>query len=157
MIYSIGSLYTSLVPSLILRGIGDAILRSTASQKILILNGSLDRETGPKSDPYTAFDFVQAIGRACLESQGIFGRRPELQELSSFVTHLIHLEGDGVPKVDKHQFRQAGIETVRLYGRREQGSAGGRYDEKALEQAIAALVGQKTIRFDKSRRNTFET
>lgn len=50
IIYSIGSLYTSIIPSLILAGIGDAIRHAPAAtgRKILILNGSLDREVGPR-------------------------------------------------------------------------------------------------------------
>lgn len=154
IIYSIGSLYTSLVPSIVLRGIGDAIRRSVAGQKILILNGCIDRETGPRHDPYTAIDFVKAIARAGLESRGMYGRPPNAEELRSYVTHLVHLEGDGVPKVDKTAFHEAGIETVRLYGRREVGDTGARYDVKALTQALTALVGQKAVRLDKSRRNT---
>lgn len=157
IIYSIGSLYTSLVPSIVLRGIGDAIRRSKAGQKILVLNGCIDRETGPRHNPYTAIDFVKAIARAGLESRGVYGRAPYLDELRSYVTHLVHLEGDGVPTVDRTVFHQAGIETVRLYGRREAGTTGARYDEKALAQALTALVGQKAARLDRSRRNTLET
>jgi len=83
VIYSIGSLYTSIMPSLVLRGVGQAISSSSSSsssccssssdsepssdikKKILILNSKLDRETGPKRDPMTATDFVKAIARAC--------------------------------------------------------------------------------------------
>merc|ERR1712187_837620 len=43
IIYSMGSLYTSLLPSLILPGMGDAI-RSTKT-KILLMNACNDRET----------------------------------------------------------------------------------------------------------------
>lgn len=156
IVYSIGSLYTSIVPSLVLRGIGEAVGNSQARQKILILNGSLDRETGPKTRPYSALDFVRAIARAGLESRGVCGGPPEHHELCSYVTHLIHLEGDGVPFVDRTEFGQAGIETIRVYGRREMGLAGARYDEKALTQAIIALVGRKIGKVDRSRRNTLE-
>ena len=50
IIYSIGSLYTSIIPAIILRGVGKSIMTSPARHKILILNGSLDRETGPPSE-----------------------------------------------------------------------------------------------------------
>ncbi|KAL9616557.1 MAG: hypothetical protein Q9204_008565, partial [Flavoplaca sp. TL-2023a] len=56
VIYSIGSLYTSLAPSLILQGVGTAIANGPRF-KILILNGSLDRETGG----FEALDFVKAV------------------------------------------------------------------------------------------------
>ncbi|RYP03398.1 hypothetical protein DL765_010513 [Monosporascus sp. GIB2] len=78
VVYSIGSLYTSLMPSLILRGVGDAIAGVNGSgsggpkHKVLILNSSIDRETGPSGDPYTAADFVRAIVRGA-GSQGVQG------------------------------------------------------------------------------------
>lgn len=156
IIYSIGSLYTSIVPSLVLRGIGEAVWKSGASQKLLILNGSLDRETGPRSHPFEAIDFVHAIARAGLESRGVFGRAARTDELYAYVTHMIHLDGEGAPKVDKALFASAGIETVRVYGRRDAPGRSLRYDAKALTQAITALVGQKSSRRDVSRRNTLE-
>ncbi|KAI8981520.1 hypothetical protein BDB01DRAFT_906543 [Pilobolus umbonatus] len=72
LIYSIGSLYTSLVPCLILRGVGNAIAQSQSlKHKILMLNGTNDRET---SD-YTALDFITSIASALKESQRIDARR----------------------------------------------------------------------------------
>jgi hypothetical protein len=58
IIYSIGSLYTSIVPSLVLKGIGQAIDNPSIRYKILILNSTIDRETGPSSNPYSALDFI---------------------------------------------------------------------------------------------------
>ncbi|KAK5078641.1 hypothetical protein LTR64_002944 [Lithohypha guttulata] len=73
IIYSIGSLYTSIVPNLVLRGVGQAMHKSQASLKILILNGCLDREVGPDSPgrPFTAADFIDAIARAGEQSRGV--------------------------------------------------------------------------------------
>merc|ERR1711939_803872 len=71
IVYSIGSLYTSIIPSLILGGVGEAVASPAIRSKILILNGTIDRETGPSSDPYTALDFVGAIANACCESRGL--------------------------------------------------------------------------------------
>ncbi|KAI5294592.1 hypothetical protein KEM52_003657, partial [Ascosphaera acerosa] len=70
IIYSIGSLYTSLVPSIILRGVGKAIAASPVRVKIMILNGSIDRETGPAGTPFTALDFIDAIVQAGEQSRG---------------------------------------------------------------------------------------
>ncbi|KAI9498868.1 hypothetical protein BDB00DRAFT_797022 [Zychaea mexicana] len=68
LIYSIGSLYTSIVPCLILRGIGQAVANSPSlKHKILILNGSNDRET----EGYSALDFVQTITEALNQSQWV--------------------------------------------------------------------------------------
>lgn len=72
LVYSIGSLYTSLVPCLVLRGVGNAVVQSQSlKHKILLLNGTNDRET---SD-YTALDFINAIASALNESQRIDARR----------------------------------------------------------------------------------
>ncbi|KAI9881686.1 MAG: hypothetical protein M1823_006603, partial [Watsoniomyces obsoletus] len=70
IIYSIGSLYTSIVPSIVPSGMGEALRATPARHKILILNGSLDREVGPSTAPFTAFDFVEAIARAGEQSRG---------------------------------------------------------------------------------------
>jgi hypothetical protein len=72
LVYSIGSLYTSLIPCLVLRGVGNAVTQSQSlKHKIFLLNGTNDRET---SD-YTAIDFINAITSALNESQRIDARR----------------------------------------------------------------------------------
>lgn len=85
IIYSIGSLYTSLAPSLVPRGIGEALRKNTTTSdntsirtKILILNGSLDREVGPQPPAlgsggsiFSALEFIEAIIRAGEQSRGI--------------------------------------------------------------------------------------
>ena len=126
LIYSIGSLYTSIVPSLILQGVGAAIARPGGPRfKILILNGSLDRETGG----FSASDFIAAVARAGEESRGVGDVGREVW--ARYVTHLIHLEGEGVPAVEKEELARCGVECVRLYGRKaEDGSA--RYDGRAV-------------------------
>lgn len=212
IIYSIGSLYTSIIPSLILRGVGKAIAMSPARQKILILNGSLDRETGPSTNPFTAVDFVEAIVKAGEESRGRRGltlsiRRhrsvdalvgglsgstppPHVSEPSipsiveptsalpatnekalpytSYITHILHLDGPGTPYVDRERLSAMGIETLRLYGRKimspdGQTVLGMRYDSTALVQALEVVLGKKgdamlrgKVNGGVSRRNTLE-
>ncbi|KAI8332000.1 hypothetical protein BD560DRAFT_451410 [Blakeslea trispora] len=71
LVYSIGSLYTSILPCLILRKVGHAIACSQSLKyKILVLNGTSDRET----DGYTALDFIGTITNALNESQLIDAR-----------------------------------------------------------------------------------
>lgn len=67
-------------------------------------------------------------------------------EYKTYVTHLIHL--DGGPKVDKMELGLLGIETIRLYGRKQ-------YDEKALVQALLATTGKRDMKMG-SRRNTLD-
>jgi 2-phospho-L-lactate transferase/gluconeogenesis factor (CofD/UPF0052 family) len=150
VVYSIGSLYTSLIPSLILKGIGDALLNSPSIKcKVLILNGTLDRETGPRSTPFTAVDFVEAIAQACWESLARPGQVPRT-EFRRFVTHVLYLEGPDTPAVDKIELSAVGILCSKISS---QSDASGKrlYDQVALREALAALVGGGAPR---SRRNT---
>lgn len=58
LVYSCGSLWTSIVPCVALRGVASAIAHSpTLRRKILLLNSAWDRET----DGMTAHDFVHAL------------------------------------------------------------------------------------------------
>lgn len=141
VIYSIGSLYTSIIPCLILRGVGEALASSEIPYKILMLNGSPDRETGPV--PFTATDYIAAIARACAESRGIRSPPPAPEEYKTYVTHLIHLEGDGTPEVDAKYLGGLGIECVCASGRSaDDGGKGMRYDSKALTRTIEAILGK---------------
>ncbi|KAK0664337.1 Uncharacterized protein DIS24_g611 [Lasiodiplodia hormozganensis] len=164
VVYSIGSLYTSIIPSLILRGVGTAIAANPAVRhKILILNSTVDRETGPSSQPFSALDFVAAIAKAGAESRARGGADAITPlDYRKYVTHVIHLEGAGTPAVNRAELATLGIETVRLYGRRSGGSGGQgegflRYDENALTQALEVVIGGgKDLRGDRSRRNTLD-
>lgn len=152
VIYSIGSLFTSIIPSLVLKGVGDALASPFIRSKILILNGSIDREIGPSDNPFTATDFVCTIAEACAESRGM--EKPGKESWGQYVTHLVYLDGVGGPKVDKVELASLGVEAMRLYG--PGGEHGrGRYDLRALEQALEAIIGVKDIRSDRTRRNTF--
>ncbi|KAM5351158.1 hypothetical protein ACJ41O_003881 [Fusarium nematophilum] len=152
IVYSIGSLFTSLIPSLVLRGVGDAVASPHVRNKILILNGTTDRETGPSDAPFTGLDFVGAVANACADSRGL--PKPEEEEYCLYVTHVIYIEGPDAPKVDKQRFGQLGIDATRLYGPKDEAGRGGRYDAKALTQALESIIGRKDARSDRSRRNT---
>lgn len=152
VVYSIGSLFTSIIPSLVLRDVGEAISSPLIRTKILILNGTTDRETGPSNNPFTAMDFVAAIANACAESRGLPQADPD--EYVRYVTHVVYLDGPTSPKIDKAAFVRIGIETMRLYGPKDENGKGGRYDAKALSQALEAIIGRKDIKSDKTRRNT---
>ncbi|GAB0135310.1 hypothetical protein EsDP_00003653 [Epichloe bromicola] len=152
IIYSIGSLFTSLIPSLVLKGVGEAIAGPMIRNKILLLNGTTDRETGPPENPLSALDFVAAIADACTSSRG--WRAPDEDEYSLYVTHVIHLEALTSPRVDKTKFTELGIDTVRLYGPKDEHGRVGRYDAAALGQTLETIVGRKDGRADRSRRNT---
>ena len=148
VIYSIGSLFTSIIPSIILRGIGNAIASPHIRNKILLLNSSIDRETGPSSTPFTAIEFIAAIANACAESRGL--PKPDKTEFSTYVTHIVYMEAKEAPKVDREVLAKAGIEAIRLYG------LSGRYDDRALEQALKMVLGKGEQGNGLSRRNTLQ-
>ncbi|KAK3326391.1 hypothetical protein B0H66DRAFT_530398 [Apodospora peruviana] len=141
VIYSIGSLYTSIIPSLILKGVGQAIAAPQVRHKILILNSKLDRETGGKRDPMTGRDFVRAIARAAGTESWKKERRSELsdEELKEYVSHLVYLEGEGTPVVDMEELQgRLGIVCVKVAGKVDGGMA--RYDEDGLGKALEEIL-----------------
>jgi 2-phospho-L-lactate transferase/gluconeogenesis factor (CofD/UPF0052 family) len=154
VIYSIGSLYTSIIPCLILKEVGEALADPGIRLKILILNGSIDRETGPASSLFTAKDFIAAIAKACASSGNLVEQsRPNFWR--NYVTHVIHLEGAGAPRVEKEELKELGIEAIRIYGR--SGSSGGMvYDGLALTKTLEAVLGRRELRSELSRRNTLQ-
>lgn len=154
VIYCIGSLYTSIVPSLVLKGVGEAISNPSIRYKILILNSTIDRETGPSSNPYSALDFVASITKAGEDSKGMFGPL-DRSKYKNYVTHVIHLQGPGTPAVDKVELKNVGIEAIRVYGRKNEGENFVRYDERGLIQALEVTMGKRDPRMP-SRRNTLE-
>ncbi|KAK1828374.1 hypothetical protein QBC39DRAFT_427904 [Podospora conica] len=146
VVYSIGSLFTSILPSLILRGVGTAIARPGVRHKVLVLNSKLDRETGPRSDPMTATDFVLAVARAAgtdgaAAAQG-GGDAARRVEVGRFVTHLLYLEGEGTPAVDAEELSGLGVKCVRVAGRwvGEGKAAMLRYDARSLEEALTVII-----------------
>jgi hypothetical protein len=125
---------------------------------VLILNGSLDRETAPLGRDYTARDFLCAIGNACASSNTVTSAADSKcvdTDLRKYVTHIIHLEGEGAPKVDREELRALGIETVRVYGRRNTKGEGMLYDANALTGALTAIMA-KEGREAPMRRNTLQ-
>ncbi|KAI9827764.1 MAG: hypothetical protein M1832_004253 [Thelocarpon impressellum] len=150
VVYSIGSLYTSLAPCLVLRGVGAALASPRIRHKILLLNGSLDRETGQGTrDPFSALDFVAAIAHAAHSSRGLSAPLATKADYSLYVSHVVYLDAHAAPAVDPTALKGLGIEPVRVYGRPER--SGGRYDPTALRQALDAILG---LRGEKGRRGT---
>ncbi|KAF8887726.1 hypothetical protein BD779DRAFT_1440644 [Infundibulicybe gibba] len=110
LVYSCGSLWTSIIPCLALRGVSGAIARSSSLRaKILLLNSKNDRET----DGYTAVDYILAIVRT-LNAQ--YHKQPyglgnvnTTYPVSAFITDLVYLRGTSVVINEKQL-------TVRLSG-----------------------------------------
>ncbi|CCC10824.1 unnamed protein product [Sordaria macrospora k-hell] len=189
VVYSIGSLWTSIVPSLVLRGVGEAIAGDVDAdiegedqegdgevngkvKKVLVLNATIDRETGPKSKPMTATDFVRAVAKAGEQSRrsdphyhyraeenestdadgGDSEEEREGRLLRKYVTHLVYLDGQEVggrlartgtaPKVDVKELERLGIRCVRVEGRMQEDGKGVRYDEGGLGDALEGIIDE---------------
>jgi len=104
VVYGMGSLYTSICPSLILRGVGEVVSRRVGISKFLVLNGALDRET----EGMDAVDFVLAVTNA-LNRRGA-GKLscPLSHPPSAYITTLLYPR-DGTVRVDPDRLSALGI------------------------------------------------
>lgn len=104
IVYAMGSLYTSLAPSLVLPGIGD-IVRQKQCRKVLLLNGSYDRE----SDGLTASEFVWAVVNALANNRDDRGPTDDAAlRPSDYVTDLVAPQG-GQVGIDLENLQKMGV------------------------------------------------
>ncbi|KAG0256526.1 hypothetical protein BG011_004448 [Mortierella polycephala] len=137
LVYSIGSLYTSIIPCLILKDVGRGIAESRSlKNKVFMLNGTNDRET----PDYTALDFIWALTDALNSSLKLSGQFwPREYRPSKYITHLIYLDNSEV-QVDTWGVEKLGIECVPCVGRRDPSSDRPIYDERILGKTLEALL-----------------
>mmetsp|Transcript_9760 Transcript_9760/g.24957 ORF Transcript_9760/g.24957 Transcript_9760/m.24957 type:complete len:487 (+) Transcript_9760:1-1461(+) len=116
IVYATGSLYTSLCPSLILKGVGECVAKAKA-HKIMLLNGWHDREI----HGYSAIDCVNAVTsslnrvKSGNSNGGCYSGNGELQfEPRSYISTLLVPEGSAVycPSVDDAALADLGIEVA---------------------------------------------
>ncbi|KAH8978484.1 UPF0052-domain-containing protein [Lactarius hatsudake] len=143
LVYSCGSLWTSIVPCLALRGVASAIARSGSLRaKVLFLNSKNDRET----EGYTAVDYILAIARTLnaryqTEPYGLApGNAATTFPVSAFLTHLVYLRGCAV-HVDVARASELGVECVEV----ESGAVGADgiplYDATCAKKALEQVRG----------------
>jgi len=97
IVYGMGSLYTSILPALIMDGIEDRIAGASCP-KFLLLNGWHDKETSwyTKDGNVNAMDaamFVEAIADALDSSymrSELFSCSKSLPKISDYVTHILY-------------------------------------------------------------------
>lgn len=136
LIYSIGSLYTSIIPCLILKDAGRGIAESRSlKNKIFMLNGTNDRET----PDYTALDFIWALTGALNYSLKLSQYWPTEHKPAKYITHLIYLDHSEV-HVDTWGIEKLGIECVPCKSRRDPSSGRPIYDETALNEVLETLL-----------------
>lgn len=151
VMYGMGSLYTSVVPSLILPGVGEAVAKVRGA-KILLLNGGPDRETaraptgGSGGDshpprPMAASDVVAAVVSA-LRREPAPGVAATLNA-SDYVTAVLAPAGGGV-ELDTDALAAMGIHRATVVASRN-GGWGVVYDADALVDAVAAEVAAAAV------------
>ncbi|XP_078431597.1 maternal effect embryo arrest 18 isoform X2 [Wolffia australiana] len=133
IVYAMGSLFTSICPSLVLRGIGETI-SSRSIPKVLLLNGSHDRETSGMS----ASDFVMAITNALNRTYGD-SRKSLNKEPCEYVNALIVPRRGQVP-VDIEQLAAQGIFRVVTVDSIGDPKLGVVFEPKSLVEALINLI-----------------
>ncbi|CAK9441987.1 uncharacterized protein LODBEIA_P57980 [Lodderomyces beijingensis] len=131
LIYSIGSLMTSIIPILVLKGVGKAIVGSNACEKILLLNGCLDRETFGM----TAADFVRCIVEAVEYSLKSSTGDAATVEWNSVVSRVVYMSGSRIA-IDEQIFTGKGIKCTEV--KRIEGTD--YYDLDDLESVLSRVI-----------------
>lgn len=102
MIYGTGSFWTSIVPSLVLKGVGESIA-SLNGPKVLLLNCCLDRETANLSGLTFVRHLVNSLNR--------YGTLPNSPK--DYLTHLFIVSGSDI-LVEKEAIEKLGIQVHTL-------------------------------------------
>ncbi|CAN6444276.1 unnamed protein product [Victoria cruziana] len=133
IIYAIGSLFTSVCPSLVLHGIGE-IISSRSCLKVLMLNGSHDRETAGLS----ASGFVAAITDALNRTHG--DPLKHLNNLPDAYVNALLVPKDGQVTVDIDCLATQGIFHVVAVDSVFDDKVGRIFDPASLIQVLSDLI-----------------
>ncbi|KAF8509851.1 UPF0052-domain-containing protein [Hysterangium stoloniferum] len=149
LVYSCGSLWTSVMPCLALRGVGAAIARSKSLRaKVLLLNSKNDRET----HGLDGLGYIQAIvgtlRRQCLprDARGDLAVVSKTEEYphSAFITHLAYLRGSMVP-VDVEKIHAIGVKCIAI----ESGIVGTevvpQFTALSVQKALSTISQEKPL------------
>ncbi|KAI3495350.1 hypothetical protein L1887_37669 [Cichorium endivia] len=133
IIYGMGSLFTSICPSLVLLGVGE-IIASRSCAKVLVLNGSHDRETSG----FKASCFVTAITDALNRTYGHLNNR--LKNNPSEYINTVFVPKDGEIPVDIKYLATQGIVHVVNVESMHDPKVGIVYEPTSLIQALSNLL-----------------
>lgn len=142
LVYSCGSLWTSIMPCLALRGVASAIAGSASLQaKVLLLNAENDRETYG----YTAVDYINAIVRTlnanyAKQPYGL-GHANTTYPASAFITDLVYLKGSKV-HVNVGAITKLGIRCTELKSA-QKGAEVARFDAEGVRGILARLKDER--------------
>ncbi|GEM10499.1 LPPG:FO 2-phospho-L-lactate transferase CofD/UPF0052 [Rhodotorula toruloides] len=127
LVYAPGSLYTSVIPCLALKPVGELVARGTIAKKVFLLNAMDDRET----PEYDAVDYLWALADTCGRNFADGGRPCEPKDV---VTHLVYLR-NGKVKVDEGELRTLDIEPVAVGPTQD-----GLFDDGVVKDALARIL-----------------
>ncbi|XP_047338103.1 uncharacterized protein YNL011C [Impatiens glandulifera] len=133
IVYSMGSLFTSICPSLVLRGVGE-IISSRSCPKVLLLNGSCDRETGG----FYGSCFVTAITDALNRTHG--DPHKCLKNHASDYINTILVPKNGQILVGSECLKEQGISSVIEVDSVIDPKVGVIFDPASLIEALANLI-----------------
>ncbi|KAL4204616.1 hypothetical protein AMTRI_Chr01g132870 [Amborella trichopoda] len=133
IVYAMGSLFTSICPSLVLLGVGE-IISSRYCLKVLLLNGSYDRETAG----LCASDFVTAITDALNRTHG----NPQncLNNAPSAYINALLVPREGKIPVNLQSLAAQGIVHVVKVDSIDDVTVGSIFEPRSLIQALAELI-----------------
>ena len=148
VVYGMGSLYTSLCPSLVLGGVGEAVA-ARAVPKVLIVNAWNDRE----SEGYTAATFAEAVvdslNRAysdpSVEEVDTSGRRSPLRHAAGdYITTVVVPKGGSVyaGAADHRALLEMGVRSVVEVDTEPYKGGKVAYKPAALVEALRRIVGE---------------
>ncbi|CAG9463252.1 unnamed protein product [Pedinophyceae sp. YPF-701] len=142
IIYGMGSLHTSICPSLILRGVGEEIAAREGVPKIMVLNGGPDREStysGTLGAPVemTAADIVDALICAMNRRNATKGATDHAP--SKYVTCVVVPRGGGI-RVDVDRLAAMGVRRVLEADAEPVGEGKVHYDPDSLVDAIRVAI-----------------
>ncbi|KAI3918804.1 hypothetical protein MKX01_042124 [Papaver californicum] len=133
IVYAMGSLFTSVCPSLVLVGTGE-VISSRSCLKVFLLNGSHDRETSGLSASGFITAIADALNRTYGDSQNCLKNPP-----SQYVNALL-VPKDGQIPVDVQSLSEQGIFHVVTVDSILDPKVGIIFNPKSLIQALAELI-----------------
>ncbi|KAK6264615.1 hypothetical protein SCA6_020049 [Theobroma cacao] len=135
IVYAMGSLFTSLCPSLVLLGIGE-IISSRSCPKVLLLNGTHDRET----TGFSASSFVTAITDALNRTYG--DSHNCLKKLPNQYINTLLVPKDGEIPIDVQCLSSQGIFDVVIVDSIRDPKVGVIFDSESLINALGNVVSR---------------
>lgn len=151
VVYGMGSLYTSICPSLVLRGVGETIA-ARSCLKVLILNGTHDRETAGMTASAYVTSITDALNRKfCdhVEVQHCDDPCPSLDfSPSDFITVML-VPADGEIVVDVEKLAEMGIIRVVTVESIHDEKLGRIFEPRALIEALQVEIALHQIHSSK--------